>query len=77
MSPPGTYRTCRAKLTMSVDGGKADLALGCVEVSFWDPKRTSADLIGCIVGKLGAVYDDETCPERLRKNWCSSDAGME
>jgi lactam utilization protein B len=27
--------------------------------------------------QLGAVYDDETCPERLRKNWCSSDAGME
>jgi hypothetical protein len=28
----GTYRTCRATPTMSVDGGKADLALGCVEV---------------------------------------------
>ena len=28
----GTYRTCRAELTMSVDSGKADLALGCVEV---------------------------------------------
>jgi len=48
-----------------------------VRTSQFDPKRTSADLIGCIVGKLGAVYDDETCPERLRKNWCSSDAGME
>ena len=29
----GTYRKCTAKLTMSVDGGKADLMLGYVEVS--------------------------------------------
>ena len=28
----GTYRTCRATLTMSVDKGKADLALGRIEV---------------------------------------------
>jgi len=28
MSHIGTYRTCRATLTMSVDRGKADLALG-------------------------------------------------
>jgi len=25
---PGTFRTCRDGLAMSVDGGKADLALG-------------------------------------------------
>jgi len=29
----GTYRKCTAKLTMSVDGGKAEFALGGVEVS--------------------------------------------
>jgi len=29
----GTYLTCRGKLMMSVDAGKADLALGCAEVS--------------------------------------------
>jgi hypothetical protein len=28
----GTKRTCRANLTMSVDGGKTDLTLGCTEV---------------------------------------------
>jgi hypothetical protein len=28
MSAIGTYRTCPAKLTMSVDRSKADLALG-------------------------------------------------
>jgi hypothetical protein len=28
----GTYQTCRAMLTMSVDKGKADSALGCFEV---------------------------------------------
>ena len=28
----GTFQKCPAKLTMSVDGGKADLALGCAEV---------------------------------------------
>jgi hypothetical protein len=28
MSVVGTYRTCPAKLTMSVDRSKADLALG-------------------------------------------------
>jgi hypothetical protein len=28
----GTYRTCRAKLTMSGDSVRADLALGSVEV---------------------------------------------
>ena len=32
MTAVGTYRTCRATLTMSVDRGKADLALGRVEV---------------------------------------------
>jgi hypothetical protein len=32
MSPYGTSRTCRAKLMMSVDRGKADLALVCIEV---------------------------------------------
>ena len=32
MSAIGTYRKCTATLTMSVDGGKADLALGCAEV---------------------------------------------
>ena len=26
MPAVGTYRTCRGKLTMSVEGGKADLA---------------------------------------------------
>ena len=31
-SGSGTYRTCRANLTMSVDRGKADLALEYVEV---------------------------------------------
>ena len=28
----GTFRTCRVALTMSVDRGKADLALGRIEV---------------------------------------------
>ena len=28
----GTFRSCRAKLTMSVDRGKADLMLGFIEV---------------------------------------------
>jgi hypothetical protein len=28
----GTFQKCPAKLTMFVDGGKADLALGCDEV---------------------------------------------
>ena len=60
----------------SLSGEELKFDFGAVR-SVDDPKRTSADLIGCIVGKLGAVYDDETCPERLRKNWCSSDAGME
>jgi hypothetical protein len=32
MSPLGTYRTCRAELVMSDDRGKADVALGRVEV---------------------------------------------
>ena len=31
-SANGTFRTCRAKLTMSVDRGKADLTLGHIEV---------------------------------------------
>ena len=31
----GAYLTCRGKLTMSVNRGKADLALGRVEVSVW------------------------------------------
>jgi hypothetical protein len=31
-SASGTKRTCRANLTMSVDGGKTDLTLGCTEV---------------------------------------------
>ena len=31
-STHGTYRTCRATLKMSVDGGNADLALGRIEV---------------------------------------------
>ena len=30
---PLAHRKCTAKLTMSVDGGKADLMLGYVEVS--------------------------------------------
>ena len=32
MSNFGTYRTCRGYLTMSLDGAKADLALGRIEV---------------------------------------------
>ena len=28
----GTFRKCPAKLTTSVDRGKADLVLGCAEV---------------------------------------------
>ena len=30
--PKGTFRTCRVALTMSVDRGMADLALGRIEV---------------------------------------------
>jgi hypothetical protein len=32
MSPLGTFRTCGVALTMSVDRGNADLALGRIEV---------------------------------------------
>ena len=32
MTASGTYRKCRTTLMMSVYEGKADLALGCVEV---------------------------------------------
>ena len=31
-STHGTFRTCPATLTMSVDRSKADFALGCVEL---------------------------------------------
>jgi hypothetical protein len=31
-SAAGTFQKCPAKLTMSIDEGKADLALGCAEV---------------------------------------------
>jgi hypothetical protein len=37
----GTYRKCTAKLTMSVDGRKADLALGAPRSQF-DPAATLA-----------------------------------
>src|SRR5436305_1684703 len=42
MSLPGTFRTCCAKLTMSVDRGLADLALGRVEVSVCEGFRMPA-----------------------------------
>ena len=39
----GTYRTCRAKLTMSADWGKVDHALGRVEVR----KKPKANIFRC------------------------------
>ena len=33
----GTFRTCRVALTMSVDGGKADLALGRIDAFLFEP----------------------------------------
>jgi len=35
----GTYRACCATLTMSVDKGKADLAVGRIEVRKWTHSR--------------------------------------
>ena len=39
MSAVGTYRTCRAKLAMSVDGGKEDWRLPASRSEF-DPQQT-------------------------------------
>jgi hypothetical protein len=36
-STHGTFRTCRVALTMSVDGGKADLALGRIGAFVFAP----------------------------------------
>ena len=36
-SANGTFRTCRVTLKMSVDGGKADLALGRMALFVFDP----------------------------------------
>ena len=33
----GTFQTCRVGLTMSVDGGKADLAFGRIGTSLFAP----------------------------------------
>ena len=33
----GTFRTCRVALTVSVDGGKADLALGRIGAFLFAP----------------------------------------
>ena len=38
----GTFQTCRVGLTMSVDGGKADLAFGRIGTSLFAPSRSSS-----------------------------------
>ena len=56
----GTFRTCRASLTMSVDGGKADFALGAPTSEFdpnvWSGRALQVDFAELAVSGLASMY---------------------
>ena len=70
----GTFRTCRVALTMSVDGGKADLALGRIGAFLFDPMaahEVEFYVFDCLASGPRLNQADAICPSLNVRGCCS------